>query len=387
MMAKLKRVIQTRFPYLYQLARRVTMASSFRYRYHRRPDSLVVATGYTRGSTSDDTRLIDRLTASYRVRAEAPTGMWSDFFRDLHGDIHDAFLSNDRARIETILRNPVTSDLLYGFDFTARTFRRGGKRIEDIHDPALTLDGLVCLAEAIGARPTENPERYTWRCPKTRAHEVIAQIEAAINFPIAIPNPFPAEYGLVCDGGVMSYRAPQSIYQAWRIAKLVKGISNPRVLEIGGGLGRTAYYARHFGITDYTIIDIPVSSLAQGYFLGRVAGDDAVELYGEPASADSTSRIKLLAPRSFFEGKGNYDLIVNIDSLTEIGVTAARQYWDAIQGRTKTFLSINHEANEFTVLDLIRESGHVARSSRMPYGMRRGYVEETVDFVDHPRGG
>jgi hypothetical protein len=384
-MASLKRLVRDRFPAVYQLARRLTMASSFRYRYHRRPDSLFLQADFTKGFPADDAQLIDRLTASYRIRAEAPTGMWGDFFRDLHGDIHDAVLTNDRARIETVLRDPVTSDLLYGFDYTVRTFRKGGLRIEDRHDPALTLDGLVCLAEAIGARPIENPERYTWRRSKTRVSDVVAQIEAVIKFPIKVPNPFPAEYGLVTQAGIMSYRVPQSIYQAWRISQLLRGIPNPRVLEIGGGLGRTAYFARQFGITDYTIIDIPVSSLAQGYFLGRTLGENAVALYGEPDFSDSSSRVKLLAPRSFLGGTDNYDLIVNVDSLTEIGATAARQYWDAIQKRTKTFLSINHEANEFTVLNLIRESNVAARSTRSPYWMRRGYTEEIVDFSDPPR--
>jgi hypothetical protein len=46
---------------------------------------------------------------------------------------------------------------------------------------------------------------------------------------------------------------------------------------------------------------------------------------------------------------------LNADSLTDIGVAAAREYWEAIKHRTSTLLSINHEANEFTVAELIRE--------------------------------
>ena len=379
MMARLKRLLQKRLPWLYQLARRVTMASSFRYRYHRRPDSLIVVAGYSTGTTADDGRLIDRLSASYRQRAEAPTGMWGDFFRDLHGDIHNAILGSDRGRIEAILRNPVSSDLLYGFDYTARSFRRGGPRIEDRHDPALTLDGLLCLAEAVGARSLENPERYTWRARKTGAEEVMAQLEDAFRLRLSIPNPFPAEYGLVCRDSIMSYRVPQSIYQAWRISQIVKNIERPRVLEIGGGLGRTAYFARQFGITDYTIIDIPVSSLAQGYFLGRVLGDSAVQLHGEPFGA-SADRIKLMAPRFFLDGTDRYDLVLNVDSLTEMGSVAAREYWFAIRRRAGVFLSINHEANEFTVRELIKDSAGIAKINRAPSWMRRGYTEELVEF-------
>jgi len=177
----------------------------------------------------------------------------------------------------------------------------------------------------------------------------------------------------------MSYRVPQAIYQAWRISQLVSGIANPKVLEIGGGLGRTALYARQFGITDYTIVDIPVSSLAQGNFLGRVLGDERkISLFGEEgASAD---QVKLFPPSYFLDGSGRYDVVLNADSLTEIGIVAARQYWSAIKARADVFLSINHEANEFTVASLIKETPSIVQRSRSPYWMRRGYVEEVCTF-------
>src|SRR5205823_4579304 len=170
-------------------------------------------------------------------------------------------------------------------------------------------------------------------------------IDRSLGFKVPVPNPFPEEYGLISERGIISYRVPQALYQAWRISRLVRDIKNPRVLEIGGGLGRTAYYARQFGIRDYTIVDIPVSSLAQGYFLGRVLGGDGVALFGEPLSGD---RVKLMPPALFLDGTESYDLVINVDSLTEIGRAAAEQYWAAIRARSGVFLSINHEANEFT---------------------------------------
>jgi hypothetical protein len=67
---------------------------------------------------------------------------------------------------------------------------------------------------------------------------------------------------------------------------------------------------------------------------------------------------------------------LNADSLTEIGRSAANEYWSQIQQRCSVFLSINHEANEFTISDLIGERPAL----RYPYWMRRGYVEEVVNF-------
>jgi hypothetical protein len=150
------------------------------------------------------------------------------------------------------------------------------------------------------------------------------------------------------------------------------------VLEIGGGLGRTALYARQFGITDYTIIDIPVSSLAQGNFLGRVLGEEDISLYGE--AGVSPRQIKLLPPAAFLDSSDRYDVVLNVDSLTEIGIVAARQYCSAIRSKADLFLSINHEANNFTVAGLIKEAGGGGEYSRTPYWLRRGYIEEISSF-------
>jgi hypothetical protein len=372
------RTLQKRFPRVLQVIRSAMKAPTFRYRYQRRPYSLNAKGGYTPGESCNDERLIDRLIRSYSLRRENPSGQWSDIFLDRHADISAAFAAKDRPRIEQILRNPASSDIFFGFDSTAKSLRLGGQRIEDRRSPRLALDALAALAEALGTRNMELPENYyIWRVTPIQADELLDQIDRAIGFKVPVPNPFPAEYGLISSRGIVSYRVPQALYQAWRISKLVEGMPNPKVLEIGGGLGRTAFYARQFGIRNYTIIDIPVSSLAQGYFLGRTLGDQAVSLFGENAAEN---QIKIMPPGFFIDGTERYDLVVNVDSLTEIGRAAADQYWSAIRSRAGKFLSINHEANEFTVAQLIREAKPI-RTSRMPYWMRRGFVEEVVEFT------
>jgi len=373
-----KQRLQKHVPRVLEALRNAMKVPAFRYRYHRRPGSLDAKGGYTTGGSCDDALLINRLITSYSLRAERPSGQWSDIFLDRHGDISEAFSKGNRPRIEEILRNPASSDIFYGFDSMAKSLRVGGQRIEDRHAPRLALDTLVAFAEALGARNMEYPENYyAGRLTRIQADEVLDQIDKALGFKVQIPTPFPAEYGLVSSRGIVSYRVPQALYQAWRISKLLEGVQNPKVLEIGGGLGRTAFYARQFDIRNYTIIDIPVSSLAQGYFLGRTLGEDSVALFGEKASDD---KVKIMPPDFFLAGTEHYDLVVNVDSLTEIGRTAADQYWSAIQSRAGKFLSINHEANEFTVARLIKEAKPM-RTSRVPYWMRRGYVEEVVEFT------
>jgi hypothetical protein len=73
------------------------------------------------------------------------------------------------------------------------------------------------------------------------------------------PNPFPSELGLQSRRGVIGFRAIQALYQAWRIAQIAGGKPDFKVMEIGAGLGRTAYFATLFGLKRYTIIDVPLS--------------------------------------------------------------------------------------------------------------------------------
>ncbi len=362
--------LQANFPAAAAFARTLLKIPYMRYCFNRPPSSLNAKAAFTPGESADDSDLISRLVHSYKLRSEAPTGQWSDIYLQRHSDIKKAIEDGDRERIEEILRNPVSSDIFYGFDSTAKSLRVGGLRIEDKRAPALTLDSLVTLSEAIGARALAFPENYyVGRIGRIDVDDIIDQIEHHLGQQFVFPNPYPHEYGLASKRGIISYRAPQAIYQAWRMAKLLEGIENPKVLEIGAGLGRTAFYARQFGIRDYTIVDIPVTSLAQGYFLGRTTGD--VCLFGEPARREA---IKILSPREFLAGSDRYDLVINVDSLTEIGRTSAEEYWTAIKSRSSIFLSINHEANEFTVAQLMQGG------DRSPYWMRRGYVEEIAKF-------
>ncbi len=172
-----------------------------------------------------------------------------------------------------------------------------------------------------------------------------------LGFSLQFPNPFAGEFGLATSRGVASHRAIQAIFQAWRIAELLDAQPGARVLEIGAGLGRTAYFATRFGVSDYTIIDIPLSNVAQATFLGRALGPDAIRLFGEDGSG-----VRILPPPVFLEGDDTYDLVVNVDSLTELAPDVARSYAEAIRARAALFLSINREDQPFTVRELLTKS-------------------------------
>ena len=275
---------------------------------------------------------------------------------------------------ERILRDPASTQLHHGFDTTVADLT---KRLIASEATSRGLAKtckmkLLTLGDALGVTRLDNPETY---CaypeppPAPETDELLERIERALGSRIDFPNPFPNEFGLATKRGVAGYRAINALYQAYRIKTLVARIRNPRILEIGGGTGRTAYYAYKLGLKNYSIVDLPFTAISQGYFLGRTLGLDSIAADGEPGTADAA---KLYAPDTFFARRERYDLIVNVDSLTEMGWETASAYWKAIRSRAARFLSINHESNEFTV----RQLPGLAPQTRYPYWMRRGYVEE-----------
>ena len=323
----------------------------------------------------DHDALLARIIAAYKSSVAVTRqsdSFWDNAFFNLKRDVHDALKANDRHVLAEILRNPGQTDLFYGFENLALSLAEGvAYSGRSVH-----LD-LMLLSEAIGVERSRNPE-YAEPASLPDAESLLEKLDVAVGSPLQFPNPFPGEIGLATSRGVASYRAVQAIFQAWRVAGLVDGQPDARVLEIGAGLGRTAYYATRFGVSDYTIVDIPLSNVAQAAFLGRTLGGDAIRLFGEDGSG-----VRILPPPAFLDGNDSYDLVVNVDSLTELAPEVARLYAEAIRDRAALFLSINHEHQLFTVRELFNQIGLTA-ASRAPYWMRRGYVEEVFPVKRRP---
>jgi SAM-dependent methyltransferase len=315
----------------------------------------------------DDSVLVERIIAAYRKSVgmtQRSDSFWDNAFFKRKRDIHDALMAKDRRVITEMLRDPGQTDLFYGFDNLARGLADG----VDYGALNVHLD-LMLLSEALGVERLRNPE-YRDPLSLPDVEPLLERLDDTLGASVQFPNPFAGEVGLATSRGVASYRAVQAILQAWRIAELVHGQPGARVLEVGAGLGRTAYYATKFGVSDYTIVDIPLSNVAQATFLGRALGVDAIRLFGEDGPG-----VGIVPPPVFLDGGDTYDLVVNVDSLTELAPDVARSYAEAIKARAAMFLSINHERQRFTVRELFSKIGLTA-ASRAPYWMRRGYVEE-----------
>jgi len=354
---------------------------------------------YTEGEEiSDDDEMIRRLIQEYNrvVNLYKKTGsFWDEWTETEKKDIHEALINQDFHAVKNLLRNPSQNQLFLGFDWNHKTFNRDAKNKDEaafgwLHNHSLSYeellarliyDGLMLFAADCGVVRTEYPEKGIDFIRKEKCvdvNSIISGIKNAIGIDFDFPNPFKDEFGIIINGGVISYRAIQSLFQAYRLNQFIMyyGLGK-KVLEIGGGLGRTAYYASKMYGMDYTIVDIPITNVAQGYYLGLTLGNDLVAFNKEKNYHD---KIKILSASSLDEITEQYDVIINCDSITEFDWSTQNKYWEFIANHSMWFFSINHEGNSHTVRDLYADDFSVDKYWRQQYTLRRGYVEEIIKF-------
>jgi len=95
---------------------------------------------------------------------------------------------------------------------------------------------------------------------------LISKIESQFGFSILFPSPYPYTHGMKLqrevdsETEVVGYRQLQALHQALLLHSKVPE-KHQRIVEIGGGLGHTAFYAQLLGYTDYTIVDLPITEV------------------------------------------------------------------------------------------------------------------------------
>lgn len=253
-------------------------------------------------------------------------------------------------------------------------------------------DICLCFAEALGVANCECPEQGAWgRALFADPEAVRARMERALGISLMPPQVFEGLFGVRFADGILHRRDVQACYAAWRLADLASGKDAP-IVEIGGGLGGAAYYARRLGLRDYTIVDLPAISLLQFYVLAKAFGQEHVAFVQRPADFRHDGRIQLVpAPLFGDPAIGGFELAFNMDSFPEMGARVAGSYLRELarKGVGRIF-SINQEAaapltadangeRQACVRDLARESPY-RQALRYPNWVRMGYVDEVLEL-------
>ena len=344
----------------------------FHFRRHHPYINIQYQSAEAVGNHSLERASLVRLIKSIKNDVEiVPTGAdWSYYFNEYHSEAMAAIKNEQYDDLENMLSHPLNNNLMYGFDNLAKSLR-SPFRLETRSESLIAADHFLALAEYLSIVKYISPEDSIF--PKKK----VIHIEMVINKIVEdvfegesfiFPNPYECEKGIWTKFGIASLRVPASIYQALRVSRY-----GSNICEIGPGLGRTAYFATVLGAKKYTLVDIPISSMVQGYFLLNSLPKQRFIFNGEP---ELDHGLHFRSPDSFFDSKETYDLVLNVDALTEIGIEVARRYLQQISQRTQYFLSINHEGNEFTIRELVKEFPELRLVERSRSWIRPGYVEE-----------
>jgi hypothetical protein len=343
---------------------------------------------FSRNKWTPSLCFLNRLRRAYKYGLQhyhQPEGsMWGAITTTHRNNVHCCLLDGNDSTLSELLSNPANTELFYGMDNLSyvvtsalKTNESSRKYVEN-----LIIRHLGGLLDTIGARRLAYPENNTAaeEFDQTSLPEVL---ESKLNYRIEFPNPFPDEFGLETERGLIAFRVPMAISQAYRLLVLSRMVQGSKILEIGPGIGRTAYFARCCGLSDYTTVDIPSGIVAQACWLCAALGDDALWLPGDdPALA--AGRIRLLLPHML--GTENFDVALNADSLTEMPVEQAINYFNFCANHCGMLLSSNHEVNAHRVKNLSAAAGWDAEPFRSICTIRPGYVDELFIFAANNYG-
>lgn len=307
---------------------------------------------------SDD--LLVRLIAAYRFSHHnfgmTDGHMWRTIFAK-QADLHETLMNGRISTLRDLLSNPGRTYLYYGVDnlFPDNiALLAGSKTIRDDLD-RMTLQSVASLLQMIGGATPDGIERQ------------LDVLDSVAGHRFTFPHPFRDEFGVPTSRGLVTYRSVHAIYQALRLRSLVEGNTDRRIVEIGGGMGRTCYFVNQLGMTSYTIVDLPMTLIGQALMLAATIREDAFRLPGE--TAHEGADINLALPGQI-KDMGRFDVAINVDSLTEMSHAQAKDYFRLMRKQCGILLSINHEDNCFFVRDFERPI------SRKAISLRDGYFEE-----------
>jgi hypothetical protein len=307
-------------------------------------------------------------------------GIWLNIFNNFHKNVID-IIKSDKSRIEDILDDPSKYDIFYGFDSNCNYVLKNTRYSDYFENDELVIDKILNFAEYLGILRHNNPERYRIIFKKPSLDNLINEIEKKINIELKFNNVFPGEKGVKTQKGIISNRKIQAIYQAYKIKEIFKKNNYKNILEIGGGLGRTAYYCYKFGIKNYTIVDLLIPRVCQLSYLSRVLNEENIINESQIVNLENLeNKIKIISPNYLFDKNVKYDLIFNSDSITEIDSINQNKYINFIKENAKYFYSINHESNKNRVNDLFSNT-NILEVEKNLYWLRRGYLEEHFKFI------
>lgn len=344
-------------------------------------------------------RLISSYNACKKEEAAYPAigaDIWSAI-RKLQAGFFTVLESGDAKALAAYLCNLSRHDAAIGIGQGDGEYRwiTTSREYEDFR-ALLIKDKLVSFAEAVGAIRCECPEQGPWGKHLHADNDVLVRaLEERVGISLAPPEIDGGLFKIPAGNGLFHDRDLHAQFAAWSIREIAG--RDATVCEIGGGVGRAAYWAQRFGLGPYTILDLPHVNVLQGYYLLKSLPMDQVRLFGETIGNPRVTVWPYFAKDRI--SPGTIDIVFNQDSLPEIHRDAALDYIAWVRKiSARWFCSINQEANEAytqsfwepagesdpkqnVVGALVSEVQGFRRVMRAPYWLRKGYASELYQVL------
>jgi hypothetical protein len=348
-----------------------------------------------RAVTEADEAICQRLIDAYRralVDEPQTAGIWGlEEFQQRQRVLTDALRKGDPGVLATCMATMFRSDFVLGVAVGSLGTQKS--RAADRFLCLGILSKLAALAEWQGIARVENPEQGEAGLAFTEGLEgLVANTEAALGIGLGFPD-VGAAYGIEVGDRLITPDSADQLYAAARIREATQTYLSTdqkslRIVEVGGGYGGMAYWVlQMMRSSQYTIVDLPLVNVLQGYFLAQALGEHAVSFYGEPGR-----RVQVLPTHAIGEVVLPFDILANKDSMPEIPRDAVLRYlsW-ARDGCDGLFYSCNQEAAAVTdgvaqnvVPELVAEVGGFNKLRRELSWARPGYVEEIYELKARP---
>ena len=267
-----------------------------------------------------------------------------------------------------------------------------GKRIWNLK----YIDNIISLSSYLGCTRYESPQQGDYaKYSLLEIENIIALIENKINTNISFPN-IGSPYGIIVKDKLLTIEDMEHLYAALRIKEylislnLLKKSNKFNFLEIGGGYGGLCRWLNIIledNIKTYTIVDLPLISQVQAFFLANYFNKNKLTFSNE--KNNSNSKIILKSNKEYLEGsEDNYNIVINQNSMPEMTDQIVEEYINKISNHNlNCFISFNHEAisNHFnqkqvSVHEICSKNLKLNLVFRNPSFMRNGYLEEVYNL-------
>lgn len=333
-----------------------------------------------------------QLLADYHSRKVAGVlpddSAWTIHAAQSQKELFDTLEANDADALCALLNRIHTTHALTGYDqHVGITNTLIG---EALHRNTMAKEiyvALVRLASALGVIRNFNPEQTENFDYLTEDHtdQIVQAVLDAMQIRSDFPRTAPGAFGLQTQRGILTLRHVFGLGYLREIRTTLQHAPRrySRVVEIGGGIGRTAFHAARDFDLNYHVIDLPMVSVTAHALL--MANDVPSQLWqGTAGEAPGTvclhNAFNPPPPEDFADA-----LFVNFDSFVEMGRDTQSAYLDMIRDAGGDLLSINHEAARIMGRVKQRQNWDIARfvdwgydaSPRSVFWERDGYLVQT----------